>query len=248
MLSIVETKRGFKIGEAPAPAKRLGCGCAALAMAALGLFVFVMTFLPQPEVTLDCNRARGTCTDLAQTIPLAQIQSAALVRDSRGGEDRGNTVHTVSMALEMADGKPIWICTSPENLPAAHQLAADVDLANVFFKTPSTPAFSITCAEDLSTTGERIYYPIVGAIFLVLAVIGFSRLSSARIVFDAKARRASIGRLRFSFSEISSVEIANRRLTLTLRDRPPCIIDVATNDEEDAALIKIRDRIQTMLA
>jgi hypothetical protein len=254
VLATKEHGRTFVLERRASSGARAGCGCGVIGAVLLCAMLIAMAVLPPRKLTLDCARDRGTCTYAARTLPLDKIKHAEIVRDQRGG--RGYRVHTVSFGLLLTSGEHAAICTAPQDDPAAKELGADVARADAFFVAESTKTLRIDCAEDISTTRERIYYPASSLFLLVVALVMLRFVAASRVEFDPERRvvrfKGSFGsklsKREIPFSELESVSLEGRVLRLVMRDGLPITCGVASNDAEGVTLAGAKARIESMLA
>jgi hypothetical protein len=224
-------------------------------MALLTLVTLAMGLTPARVMTLDCNRARGNCTEAARTIPVGNVRRATLVKDHRGGS-RGYRVNTVTFGLELTDDKTISICSVPRDDPAATQLTKDLTRANAFFASPTTASLEVKCNEDQLTLGERIYYPVTSIVLLVMGFFGLRLLPKERVEVDGSTRtlrvRGAFGsgtkQRDVAFSDVEAVELGGPLLLARLRSGPPLMIGSARTPAENELLQRAKSRIEAMLA
>ncbi len=243
----------FELESGAAPGARIGCGCLVTGIALLVPVFFLMALLPPRPVTLDCDRARGNCTWNARTVPLGDLVSASAEKGDRGG--RSFRVYTVSLSVKLKDGTRDGICTAPRDGAAAQELEADVAKLSAFLADPAAPRLTLTCLEDVDTTGERIYYPIASLGMLAVAIFGLRLASRQRTQVDSKARqiviRGSLGsgtkRQLVRFDEVSAVELKERQLLVALKSGGHALLAQARESDPLEPLAHAKSRIDAML-
>jgi hypothetical protein len=255
VIELKEQASGVTLESKPKKGARRGCGCLVAGFGLLTLLMLVISLFPAMQVTLDCSRRRGNCTDHARTTPLAEIQKAVLVRDHRGST-RGYRVRTVSLELQLDKKKNVSVCTSPADDPDAAELKKDVDAANAFFTSPAAEAFVVTCNDGKSTLGERIYYPLTTGLLFVGLVLGFRAMGGHRVEVDDRAKVVRIRGLFGSkakkqdipFADIESVALEGNALRLQRRSGLPVALAVATDAAEQQTLALAKARIDSALS
>jgi hypothetical protein len=232
---------------------RLGCGCFSLGgLLMLPLFLLV-AFLPPREVTIDCDRARGNCTWKARTVPLGDLEGAEAVKDQRGG--RSMRVYTVSLVAKLKDKQRDTICTAPSGDDAVPGLENDVVALEAFITDASVPKLQLKCFEDIQTTGERIYYPIMSVVLAAFGVAGLRIIGRRKLEIDAKARKirlhgslgSGVRRLEVAPEELQGVELNAGMLMLQRKNGPPVTVAVARPGDSNEPLAEAKSRLEALL-
>ncbi len=232
---------------------RIGCGCALATCLLLVPTFFAMALLPPREVKVDCDRARGTCTWNARSLPVSKLTGAKLDRSKRGG--RSWPVYTKTLQLELEGGELDGICTAPEDDPAAPGIVAHVAEVKAFVADPQAASLAFTCPEDVSTTGERIYYPISSLAFLAAAIFGLRIVTNRRFELDSAHKRV---RLRGSFgsgikkreaelSQLEGVELRNDLLVIKVKGGADFMLGPARTDADRQILATAKARLDAQL-
>lgn len=253
VLAIIDDGKTFAIERSVKPAWRAGCGCVLLVLGLIALTSLAMGVLPARIMTLDCDRARGTCTEAARTIPVADVKSVSLVDGRRGG--RSFPVDTTTLTLNLTDGKNVYVCTAPYGSPQARSLRESSELAGAFFRDPAAPSLVVKCEEDTSTLGERIYYPVASVGLFLFALLFLPMIARVRTELDRSTRtirvRGSFGsrikKLEVPFSAVEAVELKDKALHLRLASAPPLLVATASDAAERDRLTAISQQIESLL-